>query len=488
MMPLLTLILAFLTVLPMENQASFDRLQERVDSVLAAGASEIEVRFSPGTFLFRENHLSVKDLQNPAFTLRLTGSDTRLVAAASDGNYHIDNGYVDLRTGVSVDIREPVRKAGFWPIKVLFRKCVYKIRCNEPDRSPDEVKDWHIILSQWFKGAVYPVLEIRRGWLYFRKDQDYGTGMWSELRFGRCLPRYILCHPPMQDGLHPCGTSRFLSMKDCTIGRLELEGIRFLGNRDGDALIGLEHLTADEVRIADCEFEGIKSHCILADQVSNLTVEECCFKRNYLSAVFVGPGSSGPAIRNNRFLDNGLMMTNAPVVVCQGVDFRITGNYFEDFSYAAIGLGIHYTKEDAYGTCGIVEENEICMSEQFRIGVIRELIDGGAVYVSTINKNTVIRNNDVHDIGGPHGNRGIFADDGAVNVEISGNRVFRIRNGYCIDLRRCHRVGWRSRSKISVTNVGNRIYDNVYDGRSRIYVRRNDPTSLARNNIRKTAE
>ena len=483
-MVILAFICAVRVLLPVGNQGEFDRLPERLDSVLHAGASEVEVRFSPGTFYFSENHLSLKSRQIPSCSISLSGSGTYLVARDAGDGYSIDKGYVDLVSHRPVDIREPVRKARSWPVKVLFRKGVYKIRCREADRSPDEVKGWNIILSQWFKGAVYPVLKIRHGWLYFRKDRDYGTGMWSELRFGRCLPRYILCHPPLQDALYACGATCFLSVEDCEFDRFCLEGITFLGNRAGGALIGLDAVKAREVMISGCSFLGLKSDGVYASKVDNLTVRDCLFQENYLGAVWVDEGSVNARIEDNRFIDNGLMMTNMPVILCRGVDYRVSGNYFEDFSYSAVWLGIHYTKEDRYGTRGVVENNEICMSDAFRTGVPRELIDGGAIYISTNNTQTVVRNNYVHDIAGPHGNRGIFADDGAIHVEISGNRVFRIHDGKCIDLREHFKTGRRRGTRVPVPNIGNKIYDNVFDGRCDIFVREDGPESFARNNQR----
>ena len=482
-MKLLTLIYLLARVLlPVGNQAEFDALQERLDSVLEAGASDVEVRFSPGTFFYGENHLSLTSRQYAPCSISLSGTKTYLVARDTEDGYSMDKGYVDLTSMRPVDVREPVRKARTWPLKVLFRKHVYRIKCREADRSPEEVKDWNIILSQWFKGAVYPVLEIRRGWLYFRKDRDYGTGMWSELRYGRCLPRYILCPRPRQEDLHACGATCFLSVKDCAFSRLSLDGLTFLGNRDGNALIDLETVHADEISITGCAFLGLKSDGIHASEVDNLAVRGCLFRENYLGSIQVEEGCVNARIEDNRFFDNGLMMTNAPVILCRGVDYRVAGNYFEDFSYSAIWLGIHYTMPDRFGTRAVVENNEICMSDAFRTGVPRELIDGGAVYISTNNTRTVVRGNYIHDLKGPHGNRGIFADDGAIHVDIASNRVFRVERGRCIDLRRCNWVAWSPKSKVRKTNVGNRVFDNVYDGRVEIYVRRDDPSSLARNN------
>ena len=112
------------------------------------------------------------------------------------------------------------------------------------------------------------------------------------------------------------------------------------------------------------------------------------------------------------------------------------------------------------------------------------LIDGGAIYCWTQNKDVVISNNYIHDISGPHGNRGILADDGSINLTICGNRVMNVSPSYCIDIRKAKRVAWRRKSKIKKVNVGNKIYDNVYDGRVRIYVDGSDSTSTCYNNVK----
>jgi hypothetical protein len=132
---------------------------------------------------------------------------------------------------------------------------------------------------------------------------------------------------------------------------------------------------------------------------------------------------------------------------------------------------------------GVVEENEICMSERFRSQVPRELIDGGAVYIWTQNQEVSIRNNFIHDLDGPHGNKGIFADDGTVGVEIVGNLLLAVHGGHCIDLRKAHRVERMRSSHIRRVNVRNRMDGNTLDGRCRFYVRKGDPDSFTGRNL-----
>ena len=464
-------------ILSVTGQQDFDRLDERIDSVLRAGEREVEVCFEPGTYFYREGHLHLSGIQAPDVTLRLKGNGAVLVGSEDGSGYSPKKGYADLTALAAVDVRQPVRKAGFWPLPCLFRKGMYKIPCHEPDLSEAEAADVRIILSQWFKGADYQVVRIRNGFLYFKRDTSPGTRIWSELRFGRCRPRYILCTPPERTDLHAAAASRFLLLEDSSFQSIELADLFFLANGAVEPLLDFSDVHADSITVTGCRFEGLRSTAIRLDGTDHVRVSDDEFRQCYLGAVEISPRSRDARIENCRFLDNGLQLTNAPIVDCKGADFLVKGNYFEDFSYSAIGVGLHFTDSAGCVTSGIVEDNEICMSEAFREGVPRELVDGGAVYVWTQNRAVSIRRNFIHDIDGPHGNRGIFADDGAVNVEIAGNLLLHIAGGRGIDLRRACRVQWKKGSVIRKVNVGNRMDANVLDGRCRFYVRRNDKTS-----------
>lgn len=478
---LLTFLLS--VVLSVTGQQDFDRLDERIDSVLAAGEREVDVRFAPGTYFFREGHLRLSGLQAPDAVLRLSGEGAVLVGADDDGSYRFEKGYVDLAAQCPVDVRQPVRRAQGWPVKCLFRRGVYKIRCDEPDLSRERAEGMKVILSQWYVGAVYPVVEIRKGFLYFRRDPVYQSRMWSELRFGRCLPRYILCTPPRRQDLHACAASGFLALDSCRVASVQVQGLSFLGNGEGAPLLSVRHVQADSVLVRGCRFEGIRSQVASVENTRHFYLRDNRFHQCYLGAVFFSPDTEDVVVSDNRFVDNGLRMTNVPIVDCKGSAFRVNRNYFEDYAHSAIGVGVHFMDSVGLVTSGVVEENEICMSERFRSRVPRELIDGGAIYVWTQNRAVSIRNNFIHDLDGPHGNKGIFADDGTVGVEIAGNLLLSVHGGRCIDLRKAHRVERKRISCIRRVNVGNRMEGNVLDGRCRFYARKGDPDSFVGQNL-----
>ena len=478
---LLTLLLSF--VLSVTGQQEFDRLDERMDSVLAAGEREVEVQFAPGTYFFRDGHLNLSGIQAPGTVLRLVGDGAVLVGGSDGQGPAFENGFVDLTERKAVDVLAPVRKAGFWPVRVPFRKGLYILRCKgEADVTEADAAGMKIILSQWFVGAVYEVVKISRGWLYFRRV-PYRTRIWSELRFGRCLPRYMLFSPRKTASAYACAASSFLSVENSRLGNVVLDGLHFLGNGEGDRLIRFSGVEADSVVIRGCTFEGIRSRGVLVENTDHFHLRDNEFRDGALNQVYVDKTASGARIEGNRFFRNGLLMTNDPVVDCKGRDFLVGNNYFEDYSYSAIGAGLHFTDTAGLVTSGVIEKNEICMSEGYRQAPMRSLIDGGAIYVWTQNKDLTIRENYIHDIAGPHGNRGIFGDDGVVNLKVCDNTILRVRGSYAIDVRRVHRVGRRKNSAIRRVNVGIVVRGNTYDGRVRLHARRDDPGSFIGDNI-----
>lgn len=474
---LLSLFPAVAGSIRIRSQEEFDCLGERVLSQLQTEDS-VHVFLESGLYCFGERHLALEGLSCPGVSITVSGDEAVLVGRGTPGQMPtFDHGFVNLKNLRALDPLGPVRKAGFWPVRVPFREALYVLRGKGlPDVSESEATGMKIVLSQWFVGAVYDVVKISRGWIYFRRV-PYRTRIWSELRFGRCLPRYMLFFPRKAASAYPSSASNFLSVEDSHIGSLVLEGIHFLGNGEGDRLVRFSGVEADSVVVRGCTFEGIRSRGLLVEGTDHFRLRDNVFENGALNQVYVDKTSDDARIERNRFIENGLLMTNDPIVDCKGSHFLVRDNYFEDFSYSAIGAGLHFTDTAGLVTSGVIEKNEICMSERYRQAPMRSLIDGGAIYVWTQNKDLTIRENYIHDIAGPHGNRGIFGDDGVVNLKIVDNTILRVQGSYAIDIRRVHRVGRRKESAIRQVNMGIVIRDNTYDGRVRIHVRKDDPDS-----------
>ena len=166
----------FSVILGISSQADFDALPARLDSVLHAGEvpERVEVHIGPGVYFYGERHLDLSWLELPGTRIAITGDNCTLVAKDNGSGYDLGYNYVDLNALEGEDTWTPVRKAGSWPVPVLFNKGVYKIRCKEPDLSEEEAKDLWLHISQWFVGPFYPVVRIKNGWLYFRKNRMQG--------------------------------------------------------------------------------------------------------------------------------------------------------------------------------------------------------------------------------------------------------------------------------------------------------------------------
>lgn len=164
----------------------------------------------------------------------------------------------------------------------------------------------------------------------------------------------------------------------------------------------------------------------------------------------------------------GLDAEVTPCVRCQGSDYLIAGNRFVDYGCCAVMAGMHFSEEMKYQSSGVIERNEIYQTDGYRKAApMNLLMDTGAIYVTTQNASLEIRDNDIHDISGPSDNRGIFCDDGTVNTYIHDNKVERIKNSWCIDLRKVLSVETRADSKIRRVNVGNCLAGNTVDGKIR---------------------
>ena len=483
---LISLLAGVPEVIPVRTQEEFDAFPAAVEQLLP-DASSIRVEFGPGTFFFRENHLDLQGLDRPELEIVLTGKDTRVVAADADSPaFPPEDGWADLENDADASLMGPVKYAKLYPIPSLKHRDRFRLRVSEPDLSAEEAADVYMVLTQWFQGALYKVLSISKGVAYLERQGTHHTAWYTEFRFGRCLPRYRMINHPAdrtKEPVHRCMASTFCNLDGSRLGAFRTEGIRFLGNRAGEPLFRFGNLQADSTVVSGCTFEGIRSTVVSCEAASHVYFRDNEAVRCYRGCFSADTASVDARVEGNSFRDIGLALTNAPVVLCKGPEFRIADNVFEDFAYAAVGVGTHFKETEDPVSSGLVEGNEIRMSEAFRQKPMRMLIDSGAIYVWTQNAGTVIRRNYIHDIRGHHGNRGIFCDDGVVGVRIEDNLVLDVHPSWCIDLRKRHKVQRIAGSRVEKANVANRVTGNVVNGRCRLYVRKDDPESYIGENL-----
>ena len=465
-MSIVSLFLSLVT-LTIASQADFDRLPSLLSQALK-GEEDIEVVFEPGAYYYQEKHLEINGVRRPGLRL----------------SFHCD-GVVFLpvagpEKGWSDAFSNPVTHAPlevFTPLKQVLRRPeirnagtgLCRVRADEGYVSERNANDMYLVLTQWYQSRVYKVVKIERGYIYFQADKVTSDGSPeydpdSDYRYGRVLPRYVLVKPSSAPAEAYRGTaSRFLTVLDCSLKSFTLTGARFVGNGGKDCLIQFYKVVSDGIELSGCSFEHIHGNTVQVQYTGHFSFRENRLTGLWKTGLIIDYFSPGAVVTGNRFDDTGLLMAQDFCIIARGSDFRITDNVFRNFTYGAIGIGTHWREPIPASSSGIVERNELYCTDSFN----RYLMDSGAIYTWTSNRDVTIRYNYIHDIGGYRDNRGIFCDDGTVNVKILDNRILRIKNSWCIDLRRVASVERDSRSYVKKTNVGNQLSGNDVDGRIR---------------------
>ncbi len=471
-----------------QSQSDFDRLQGIIIASLKDPyCTGLKINLKKGVYYFREKHLQLVDVNRPDFTLKIIGKGAVLTAAGTDfllsggtvrypGKYETRYGYVLDRTDYQ-DVQSFVCQADS-PVESVGDR-LFRFKADEVDMGESACKDMYLILSRWYQGALCKVCKIQDGYVYFSSENKLSdlNGDY-EYSYKKKFPKYLMYNHPGKspmcvDGnmlrasassVHQCEVSNFLLVSRCRLRSFLMKGVIFTGNALGNALILYVDTDIRPFEIASCRFNGIHDRVVNCLGGSGLYFHDNLVSHSYRDDINSDPYSNGTRVICNRFTDNGYLWTNRFDVVVQGEDFEVRGNTFQDFSYGGVGAGIHYLNSAGIRTSGIIEKNEFFQSESFRRPPSRTLMDSGAIYLWTMNKDVTIRNNYIHDIDGGGDNRGIFGDDGAVNVKVYDNVVLGIENSFCIDFRKVLPVEKKAGSQISRVNVGNEMSGNTVDG------------------------
>lgn len=503
----LTLLLLFpLTLhsapIRISSQEEFSTLGTEILRQLKEGEKDIDVSFIPGTYYYPEELISIICVDAPESNLRIDGNGSffigegKLCRNGDDaGKYHFRTGWTDAVSGMPSDMRGPVRLSRFYPIPTNLACTSFRLPTREKDLSEEEAEDVYVIVTQWYKGVIYKVDKIRNGWIYYHETEPSLTKWYTELRFGRCLPRYQMLNRPeggicirggrlkSERELYRSDASNFIRVRSSCLASLSFRNCNFDGNEGRESLMFFHSFEADSISLTNCRLRGIRGEGISLYNTDNFRFSHCYATGIYGSVLFIDYLCSDIKLTDNVFRDNALSFSNDAVVLCMAEDMLIEGNYFEDFTYSAISVGTHYSYDSGEVTSGFVRNNEVCHTSSFSTHPMRSIIDGGAIYVFTQNKNLVICENYIHDIGGHHGIRGILCDDGVNNVSIIDNLVLNIEDSYPIDLRKYEKVKRMPRSTVKGSNHHNRIVGNIVDAKCRLYVRKDEADSEIRDNV-----
>jgi len=170
---------------------------------------------------------------------------------------------------------------------------------------------------------------------------------------------------------------------------------------------------------------GLNPVISIGGGTSNITIDGIKIQNFGQAGIYVGAqgaAASGITVENCDIGDGGISGNTTAAVIFENVtNSTIANNYVHDMQGMGIDLYAYYSGESVNGD--VVENNVV-------LNTVEGLSDGGAIYVDMYGTGTsggsvAIKNNFVSNYSGPGQNdgHGIYLDDDASNVTVTGNII-----------------------------------------------------------------
>ncbi|HIK27231.1 MAG: right-handed parallel beta-helix repeat-containing protein [Oscillatoriaceae bacterium SKW80] len=198
--------------------------------------------------------------------------------------------------------------------------------------------------------------------------------------------------------------ARKITFNACTVAHVNQYGIELGRKCQYNRIIGCEiyDLGAGAIKIGEAEIRENKY-----DQTYNNEISDCHLYnggRTYHNAVGIWLGET---YKN-----------------------RVHSNHIHDFYYSGISIGWTWGYKTNLARENIVEFNHIHHIGLLSNGEGPILNDKGGIYILGVQPGTVIKSNIIHDIEAfNYGGWGIYLDEGASNILVENNLVYRTRDG-----------------------------------------------------------
>lgn len=266
----------------------------------------------------------------------------------------------------------------------------------------------YVNFSCGWTACTFPVKKLEGGYLYF-----WSYGMEYSLDFdwwqgGRHrLTEYRLA------GVAGEAEARYtVKARQCSLAlwNLTLHG-------------GLEQ-TGGAVRLEGCTVRDCSEHGVTG--TGSVRASDCLFLHIWKSAARVRTGGE-LRLANCRMLHVNAGRQNTGAVDSEA-DTRVEHCRLRD--YGSYGIRIGKVKTYKAAECPVSEVKHCTLEESTEC-----VTDTGAIYVAANNRRAVVRDNVISGYRGRRNNHAIYVDDGAYNVEVTGNTVRDCRTGYAISCR-----------------------------------------------------
>ena len=198
---------------------------------------------------------------------------------------------------------------------------------------------------------------------------------------------------------------------------------------------GLKTVTFDGCTFANLGTYGLD----LGRATQNCRVTRCTFRDLGAGGIRLGTTAIhsdkrdqtfGNAITDNDIGDGGHVYPSAVGIwLGQAGDNRIAHNHVHDFWYTGISLGWTWGYETSLNVGNVIERNHIHHIGQPSGQDAPILQDMGGVYTIGARKPTIFRGNHIHDVNGRTFAWGVYLDEGASDVTVEDNLVYRTQHG-----------------------------------------------------------
>ena len=413
-------------IINVKNQDQFDSIDEQIKAAITKGEQSIRVVIKKGTYIFHENHVSLKEITYNG-CISVEGKDVVVTSCENFRNPLEEKPWPEMRMA-----------EGLIRVQDITNKiCLLPYRNSSTEFSNIS----QIQVTKSYKAPVYNVVDVNsEGILFYADDLKYNSkhirkdySVNSDYIINGSFPRFRAYDTSI---ITKAEATCFLKIENSNLGSLIIKDIQFHGNKEGVALIRIQNVNTTGILIQKCRFNRIFSRVAIFDKTSNVVFDNNIISNTAGDEVRFVHGCDNARVTNNLFDNCGNAMNQSFCVMCRESTYYIAHNIFRDFNYCAIGVGVWhgFTKESVCN--GIIEYNEIYYTPKYLSQKEKHtLMDSGTIYVWTQNDDVIIRYNYIHDYEGMCDNRGIFCDDGANNLKIYGNVILNTPNSYSIDSR-----------------------------------------------------
>ena len=302
----------------------------------------------------------------------------------------------------------------------------------------------YIKVTAWFVSMFTKVIETTSdGYLVVQYSGGYSIN--GDYEFARRYCAFKLINYTINDSsfvyknnkiyapikynkLYNISLDNIFSITSC--GDILFRDIKFKGSDDSSKAV-IDVISSSNIYVNDCGFYNL-SRAINSSENSSIY----CYNSNFKDIEYESVLSLNGYVEVQKcyFENCNTAKSNTCCIESKG-DYYIADNTMVNFGYCGIRVGIISVSSD-FNSSGIIESNHLYYTrDYYGSAVYNVIMDSGAIYVATNNKNCIIRYNIIHDIAGRGSNRGIFVDDGGYNISIVSNLIYRIQNSYCIDSR-----------------------------------------------------